>query len=162
MKSVQEYTELKEYANTSIYSSISEKYKYTMPEKTNRYIQKTDGKAVDQVLGDALIYKRYIDIGYPNYPVYYKTPTGTYPISLTYQNIGADGHFVKEATYSCEYKVINRLIPCTGSDCYNPDCVGEHCDRCYGSHCDWIQLLILKCCLHCGNSPTLSSLFEKE
>lgn len=133
---LQEYTELKEYANTSIYSSISEKYKYTMPEKTNRYIQKTDGKAVDQVLGDALIYKRYIDIGYPNYPVYYKTPTGTYPISLTYQNIGADGHFVKEATYSCEYKVINRLIPCTGSDCYNPDCVGEHCDRCYGSHCD--------------------------
>lgn len=133
---LQEYTVLEEYANTSIYSTVSEKYKHTMPEKTNRYIQKTDGKAVDQVLGDIAINNRYIDIGYPNYPVYYKTPTGTYPISLTYQNIGTDGHFVKEATYSCEYKVINRLIPCTGDDCDDPDCVGEHCDRCYGSHCE--------------------------
>lgn len=127
----QEYTELRDYANTSIYSKISEKYKYTMPEKTYRYIQKTDGKAVDQVSGDILTNKRYIEIGYPNYPVYYKTPTGTYPMQLTYRNIGTNGHFVSSAVYSCKYKVINRIIPCTGADCYDPDCVGEHCDRNY-------------------------------
>lgn len=127
----QEYTELRDYANTSIYSKISEKYKYTMPEKTYRYIQKTDGKAVDQVSGDILTNKRYIEIGYPNYPVYYKTPTGTYPMQLTYRNIGTNGHFVSSAIYSCKYKVINRIIPCTGADCYDPDCVGEHCDRNY-------------------------------
>lgn len=127
----QEYTELRNYTNTSIYSKISEKFKYTMPEKTYRYIQKTDGKAVDQVSGDILTNKRYIDIGYPNYPVYYKTPTGTYPMQLTYQNIGTNGHFVDSAVYSCKYKVINRIIPCTGADCYDPDCVGEHCDRNY-------------------------------
>lgn len=112
-----EYTNLKNYANTAIYTKIEESFQYKMPSNTNRYVQKTDGKAVDRVTGTIASNKTYIDIGYPNYPVSFSTPTGTYPMSLTYKNIGIEGHFVKNATYSCKYKVINRIIPCVGEDC---------------------------------------------
>lgn len=146
------------YQVTNVKNSITTTTKYTMPAKTYRYISKETGEAFDsdfkrvstpakndktnQVMSDiknknsVQTDKRYIDIGYPNYPVHFTTPTGTYTISLTYKNIGTSGHFVKNAKYSCIYKVINRVIPCVGKDCDNPDCVGEKCDRCYGSSCD--------------------------
>jgi len=104
------------YLNRSITYTQEATYKYEMPKNTYNYILKTTGQAVDKVTGDDAKYNRYIEIGYPNYPVYFTTPTGTYPIGLTYTNIGWNGHLVKEATYTCEYKVVNRVV------CDNPPC----------------------------------------
>lgn len=151
------------YQITGSKSSITTTTKYTMPKKTYRYISKETGEAFDsdfkrvstpakndninQIMSDIKnknsinTDKRYVDIGYPNYPVHFTTPTGTYPISLTYKNIGSNGHFVRSAKYSCIYKTINRVIPCVGEDCDNPDCVGEDCNRCYGPTCDGAQKL---------------------
>lgn len=126
--------------NKTVSKQITNKYEFSMPKNIYRYVLKGTGESVNsdspKVTDDIKNNKRYIDIGYPNYPVHFTTPTGTYPISLTYKNIGSDGKFVKSQVYNCTYKVINRVIPCVGKDCDNPDCVGEKCDRCYGSSCD--------------------------
>lgn len=126
--------------NKTVSKQITNKYEFSMPKNIYRYVLKGSGESVNsdspKVTDDIKNNKRYIDIGYPNYPVHFTTPTGTYPISLTYKNIGSDGKFVKSQVYNCTYKVINRVIPCVGKDCDNPDCVGEKCDRCYGSSCD--------------------------
>lgn len=109
------------YLNRSITYTQNASYKYTMPENTYNYILKTSGESVDstnksKVTAEVIKNNRYINIGYPNYPVHFSTPTGTYDISLTYENIGWEGHLVKKAKYVCEYKVINRVV------CKNPPC----------------------------------------
>ena len=127
--------------NRKVYQKSTVQYLYKMPTGIYQYILKTDGKAVDanSTEGKNEVSSgknRYIDIGYSNYPVHYTTKTGTYPISMTYTNVGENGKFGKNLEYSCEYKVINRIIPCTGKDCENPECIGDSCDRCYGANCD--------------------------
>lgn len=109
------------YLNHSITYTQNASYKYTMPSNTYNYILKTTGESVDstdksKVTAEIIKNNRYVNIGYPNYPVHFRTPTGTYDISLTYENIGWDGHLVKKAKYVCEYKVINRVV------CKNPPC----------------------------------------
>lgn len=126
--------------NKTVSKQIENSYEFKMPSNIYRYVLKDTGESVDsnssKLTNEIKNNKRYINIGYPNYPVHFTTPTGTYPISLTYKNIGSDGKFVKSQLYNCTYKVINRIIPCVGEDCDNPDCTGDKCDRCYGNHCD--------------------------
>lgn len=117
-----------------ITSTSEATYKYEMPSNVYRYVLKTTGEAIhspktkqgDISQTEAMIKSftdkvknnyQYIDVGYPNYAVHYTTPTGTYPMSLTYTNIGIDGHFIKKADYLCKYKVINRIISCPEGEC---------------------------------------------
>lgn len=113
--------------NSSITQTKKTTYKFTMPKNTYNYILKTTGEAVSSddssaKVKNAIKKKAYIDIGYSNYPVHFKTPTEIYPIILIYKGIGWNGHFIgnkgskKEALYECRYKVINRVV------CENPPC----------------------------------------
>lgn len=121
--------------NTSVAKSITNKYSYTMPSNIFRYTLKETGEAVDsnsskvtQAIKDNY---RYVDVGYPNYPVHYTTPSGEYPIYLTYQNLGSNGYFTnflrnKMGRYDCTYKVTNRIIP--DPKCPDPECPPD--DKC--------------------------------
>lgn len=111
----------KKYMNTQVKKKITNKYQFYMPENVYRYILKDSGEAVSELPEEVETNHRYIDIGYPNYPVHYTTATGTYPISLTYKNLGSNGKFVKSAKYSCDYKVINRIKTCPQGECPDPD-----------------------------------------
>lgn len=96
-------------------TKVEKTYYYNMPKTTYRYILK-NGQSVSNVTGANKTNHSYIDIGYPNYPIHFTTKDGTYPISLSYTNIGSNGYFIKNGEYKCDYKVINRVV------CVNPPC----------------------------------------
>lgn len=111
----------KKYQNVKLYQKISTEYKFEMPKNTYNYILKTNGEAVDstssKVTQEIKDNYRYVDIGYPNYPVHYTTPTGTYPINLTYSDLGKNNKFANNNKYACEYKVHNTIISCPSGKC---------------------------------------------
>lgn len=120
----------KELFNKKVTSTIKNEYTYKMPDNVFRYILKETGESVDsnssKVTGEIKDNHRYIDVGYPNYPVHYTTPTGEYPIYLTYKGIGTKSYFTnklpnKTGRYDCTYKVINRIKTCPEGECPDPD-----------------------------------------
>lgn len=122
-----QYTDL---FNSKVTSTVKNQYTYTMPTNVYRYILKETGESVDsnssKVTGTIKDNYRYIDVGYPNYPVHYTTATGEYPIYLTYKNLGSNGYFTnklpnKTGRYDCTYKVINRIKTCPTGECPDPD-----------------------------------------
>lgn len=104
-------------------TKVEKTYHYNMPKTTYRYILK-NGQSVSNVTGADKTNHSYVDIGYPNYPIHFTTKDGTYPISLTYTNIGSNGYFVTTGEYKCDYKVINRVV-CTNPPCSSPTPTGS-------------------------------------
>lgn len=117
-------------AYTKYGKKVTKTYNYKMPSNKFNYILKETGESVDsnspKVTETIKNNYRYIDIGYPNYPVHYTTPTGEYPIQLIYTNLGVNGYFTnklpnKIGRYDCTYKVINRIKTCPQGECPDPD-----------------------------------------
>lgn len=139
MTSIYQKCEIKKFEYTTLFnskvsSSVKNEYVYTMPTNVYKYILKETGEAVDsnssKLTTEIKENYRYINIGYPNYPVHYTTPTGEYPIYLTYTNVGTNGYFTnkfpnKTGRYDCTYKVINRIKTCPNGECPDPDNPGD-------------------------------------
>ena len=87
----------------------------------------------------------YIDLGYSALHVHFMTPTGKYPIGLTYPGLtptnsilgnGFTHNFDKinnttNNKYQCIYSVSNTIIE---ND--DPDCEGDNCEACKKDACD--------------------------
>lgn len=117
-----------QYANTQVKKKATAKYKYELPDGFYQYTLKPDGNIVHKPgstgasmanqgsISSYVDSGRYIDLGYSSYPVHYQTPTGIYPISLTYNIPGViDG----DRLYECMYRVKNR-IACPEGECPDP------------------------------------------
>lgn len=115
-------------------TGYSDKY-FTMPDNVYRYVLKTkEGLSVKSVhsiegLANPNFTLNYIDLGYSNFPVAYKTPDRTYPngLKIEYGMLGhtKDGEdtgvdkILKSTTgdygtWSCDYTVYSEIIPPSG------------------------------------------------
>ncbi len=131
---------------TKLYSKTTEEYTYTMPGEENgddsvfRYVAKINGEASfgKPTPWNDEASKKYIDIGYSNYPVHVDTEEGTYPIYLDYVNVGSYNRFnwsqynkFEDGStnsdlhryYVCDYAVTSPTNECLPSDPYYPTCV---------------------------------------
>lgn len=107
------------WAKYKVKGKITTEYKYEMPEGFYRYTEKPNGNVqhASQLKQSVLESGNYIDIGFSNYPVHYTTPTGVYPISLTYNMpLVFDG----DRLYTCIYRVKNK-IACPEGECPDPN-----------------------------------------
>ncbi len=132
---------------TSIYSKTTEEYTYSMPGDDNgngsvfRYVEKINGESSYKkpTPWDSEVAKKYIDIGYSNYPIHIDTLPGTYPIYLDYVNVGTGNRynwsefnkFEDGSTntdlhryYVCDYVVVTTTTTteCDPDDPYYPLC----------------------------------------
>lgn len=99
-------------------------YEYRLPADFYKYVLIPSGKSVNKAQAssnDFGPYQNFIDVGFPNYPVHYSTPTGTYNLDILYKNIGYQDHFTpyiktninsttKFVTYDCEYDVQSKKL----------------------------------------------------
>lgn len=111
-------TEYAKWAKYKVKGKITTEYKYEMPEGFYQYTEKPNGNVqhASQLKPSVLESGNYIDVGFSNYPVHYQTPTGVYPISLTYNiPLVFDG----DRLYTCIYRVKNK-IACPEGECPDP------------------------------------------
>lgn len=115
-------------------------YEYTLPTNFYRYVLIPSGVSADSAQSSTNKfgeYKNYIDVGFPNYPVDYSTPKGTYDLDVIYKNVGFNDHFTQYITtgidkstniitYDCEYDVKDdELVRCDDPSCGGPTDPGE-------------------------------------
>ncbi len=111
-------TEYVKWAKYKVKGKITTEYKYEMPDGFYQYTEKPNGNVqhASQLKPSVLESGNYIDVGFSNYPVHYQTPTGVYPISLTYNMPVVFGG---DRLYTCVYRVKNR-IACPEGECPDP------------------------------------------
>lgn len=112
-------SEYAKWAKYKVKGKITTEYKYEMPEGFYQYTEKPNGNVqhASQLKPSVLESGNYIDVGFSNYPVHYQTPTGVYPISLTYNMPLV---FNDDRLYTCIYRVKNK-IACPEGECPDPN-----------------------------------------
>lgn len=160
--------------NQALVGKSRKSFTYTLPRELYQYIKKPEGKSVHTRPSG-----NYVDLGYENLPVHFMTPTGTYPITLTYSSFtnvidlnhkfdsilfGTKGQ--KTHAYACSYDVDNEIIECVDPPCNDSTLEEEDkscIDQCDGDlECiEWCNSCELKDCamdfdciqVKCDNPP---------
>lgn len=73
-------------------------YEYKLVDNFYRWVKIPSGESVStKPTGDYLKYNRYIEIGYPNYPVHFATPAGDYEgLNVRIKNVGYKNYLYNE------------------------------------------------------------------